>query len=333
VVVDVPHDGLERFATSDTTLSVDDPGSGLPSHGAISPAIRTAVRHIVRAMRPRQWTKNLLVFVAPAAAGVLDQRLDALRALAVFGIFCAVASGTYLVNDAVDADADRRHPVKCRRPVAAGLVSGSLTIQVGVVLIALALVSAWFVDRWELVLVVAMYAAISAAYTIRLKQEPVVELAALASGFVLRAIAGGVATHVPLSNWFLVVTSFGALFVATGKRSAEHVGLGDDRAEHRAVLADYTPSFLRSTLTLTASVTVTAYCLWAFERAGLLSHAGHHFVWIQLTVIPMILGVLYVLWLLDAGRGGSPEDLLLHDRFLQVLGVLWLALFSIGLYG
>jgi decaprenyl-phosphate phosphoribosyltransferase len=328
-----PEDGLEPVAMSDTTVNVGDPGRGLPSHSAVLPSVRSAVRSIVRTMRPRQWTKNLLVFVAPAAAGVLDQRLDALRALAVFGIFCAVASGTYLVNDAVDAEADRRHPVKRHRPVAAGLVSGILTIQVGVVLIALALASAWFVASWELVLVVGIYAGVSVAYTIRLKREPVVELAALASGFVFRAIAGGVATHVPLSNWFLVVTSFGALFVATGKRAAEHVRMGDGRAEHRAVLADYTPSFLRSTLTLTASVTVTAYCLWAFERAGLVSRAGHHFVWIQLTVIPMILGVLYVLWLLDAGQGGTPEDLLLHDRFLQVLGVLWLALFSIGLYG
>jgi len=312
-------------------VGLERPG-GVPGEGAATSSTRSTLGHIVRTMRPRQWTKSLLVFVAPAAAGVLDHRTAALRALAAFGIFCVAASGTYLVNDAVDAEADRRHPEKRHRPVAAGAVSAMLVAQVGAVLLASAVVAAWFVGHWQLVLVVGIYVTVSTAYSVRLKREPVVELAAVASGFVLRAIAGGVATHVPLSNWFLVVTSFGALFLATGKRAAEHLRLGEDRAAHRAVLAAYTPSFLRSTLTLTAAVTVTGYCLWAFERTGIASRAGHHFVWIQLTVAPMILGVLYVLWLLDAGRGGAPEDLILHDRFLQFLGVVWVALFAIGLY-
>jgi len=327
------EDGIGSIPARDTVTDVHQSGSELPPGVPKTTSTRSTLGHIVRTMRPLQWTKSLLVFVAPAAAGVLDHRIQALRALAVFGIFCVAASGTYLVNDVVDAEADRRHPEKRQRPVARGALSPILTVQIGVVLTAAALVSAWFLNGWRLVLVVGLYAAISVAYTIRLKREPVVELAAVASGFVLRAIAGGVATHVPLSNWFLVVTSFGALFVATGKRAAEHLRLGEDRAQHRAVLAMYSPSFLRSTLMLTASVTVTAYCLWAFEPAGLALQAGRHFVWIQLTVVPLVLGVLYVLWLFDSGRGGAPEDLVLHDHFLQVLGVLWLALFSIGLYG
>ena len=129
------------------------------------------------------------------------------------------------------------------------------------------------------------------------------------------------------------MTSFGALFVVTGKRLAEHRALGHDRARHRPVLARYTESFLNSTLILTAAVTVTAYCLWAFERTGLMSRAGHHFIWIQLTVVPVVVGLLLVLRLVDAGDGGAPEELVLHDRSLQVLAVLWAVLFSIGLYG
>ena len=308
-------------------------GDGAGPLGIVPAAPRSAPVNLLRAMRPRQWTKNLLVFVAPAAAGVLDRRVGALHALAAFGIFCAVASGTYLVNDAADAEADRGHPEKRHRPVAAGLLTRGLAVTAGAVLIGLGLASAWVVSGWQLAVVVMAYSAISAAYTLWLKREPVVELAAVASGFVLRAIAGGVATHVPLSNWFLVVSLFGALFVVTGKRVAEHGRLGERRAAHRPVLAAYTPSFLQSTLVLTATVTVTAYCLWAFERTGLLSRAGHRFVWIQLTVVPMVLGVLYILRLLDAGRGGAPEDLILRDRVLQGLAVAWAALFAIGLYG
>jgi len=289
--------------------------------------------NLTRALRPRQWSKNLLVFVAPAAAGVLDRRLDVLHSLGAFAIFCVAASGTYLVNDVLDADSDRHHPDKRHRPVAAGALSGIFAATIGISLMVIAIGAACFLAGWVFAAVIGAYAAISLAYSIWLKRVPVIELAAVASGFVLRAMAGGAATHVPLSNWFLVVTSFGALFVVTGKRAAEYTTLGDRRVEHRAVLADYTPSFLQSTLTLTSSVMVTAYCLWAFDRTGLQSKAGHHFVWIQLTVVPMILGVLYVLRLLDSGRGGAPEDLALHDHFVQVFGVVWLVLFSIGLYG
>jgi decaprenyl-phosphate phosphoribosyltransferase len=264
---------------------------------------------------------------------VLDRPFDAQRALGAFAIFCVVASGTYLVNDAFDAEVDRHHPDKRSRPVAAGLLSATVAMVLGFGLMALATASAWLLTGWVFALVIGVYALVSSAYCVWLKRIPVIELTAVASGFVLRAIAGGVSTHVPLSSWFLVVTSFGALFVVTGKRTAEYAELGDRGPRHRAVLGDYTPSFLQSTLTLTASVTVTAYCLWAFDRAGLQSKAGHHFVWIQLTVVPMVLGILYILRLLDAGQGGAPEDLALHDRFLQGLGVAWLVLFSIGLYG
>ncbi len=291
------------------------------------------LRLLVYAMRPRQWTKNVLVFVAPAAAGVLSEGHKFLAASGAFAIFCAAASGSYLINDRFDAAADRRHPTQRNRPIASGELSGGLALGAGVALSVLAVVAAWLLAGWPLALVVATYCDISAAYTLRLKREPVIELAAVAAGFVLRAIAGGTATKVPLSNWFLVVTCFGALFVVTGKRVAEVKRLGDARGAHRPVLSSYTPSFLASTTTLTASVTVTAYCLWAFERAGLSSRSGHHFVWIQLSVIPVILGVLYVLYLLDSGKGGAPEDLVFHERFLQLFGAAWVIFFAIGLYG
>jgi len=284
-------------------------------------------------MRPRQWIKNLLVFVAPAAAGVLSHRLEFLRSLAAFGIYCAVASGVYLINDSIDAEADRHHPDKKTRPIASGDLKRPLAIAAGAMLLILGLVAAWFVARLPLVLVMGIYVLISIVYAIRLKREPVIELAAVASGFVLRGIAGGVATHIPLSSWFLAVASFGALFVVIGKRASEHRRLGEPRGQHRKVLAVYTASFLRSALILTATATVTAYCLWAYDRGGLQSHAVHHFVWIQLSVMPIILGTLHVLRLVDAGLIEAPENLAFRDHLLQVLCATWVLMFSIGIYG
>ena len=138
--------------------------------------------------------------------------------------------------------------------------------------------------------------------------------------------------RVPLTNWFLVFTSFAALFIVTGKRYAEHSRLGSERGVHREVLDQYTDSFLKSTLTIAATVTLASYCLWAFERTGFIAHAGNKTVWIELTVVPVVLSVLHILRLLDDGHGGEPEQLALRDHMLQGYGVIWLILMSIGLY-
>ena len=288
---------------------------------------------LLRALRPRQWSKNALVFVAPAAAGAFHHRGTILESLGAFGIFCAAASSTYLLNDSMDADSDRLHPVKQNRPIASGDLAIPVAISAGAILGVGSVVAAWALAGWKLALIVGLYAAITAAYSLYFKRVPVVELAFVASGFVLRALAGGIATHVPISTWFLAVTSFGALFVAAGKRSAELKALGDGSEDHRRVLGDYTTSFLQSALTLTAAVTVAAYCLWAFGSEGLARSIHHDTIWIQLSVVPVTLGILHVLRLLDRGEGGAPEDLVFGDRILQILGVMWVALFAAGVYG
>jgi decaprenyl-phosphate phosphoribosyltransferase len=288
---------------------------------------------LFRALRPRQWTKNVLVFVAPAAAGAFHYRGTFLEALGAFGIFCAAASSIYLLNDTIDVDADRLHPVKRHRPIASGALPVPLALSVGLVLGLGAIGAAWALAGWKLALVIALYAVINAAYSAFFKRVPVIELAFVASGFVLRALAGGIATHVPISTWFLAVTSFGALFVVTGKRASELKSLGDGSEDHRQVLGDYTTSFLQSALVLTAAVTVTAYCLWAFGSEGLARSIRHDTIWIQLTVVPVTLGILHVLRLLDRGEGGAPEDLVFRDHVLQALGVSWVALFAAGVYG
>lgn len=291
----------------------------------------TPMRAVLRMARPKQWAKNVLVFAAPGAAGVLTHSGPTLHALGAFGIFCTAASAAYFVNDAVDAEVDRQHPRKRFRPVASGRVGPAVAVTGASALFVAALAGAFLLASWPLVVVVATYSAITVSYSLWLKREPVIELTAVASGFALRAIAGGVATHVPLSSWFLVVTSFSALFLVIGKRTGEHETLGESRGLHRKALEQYSPQFLRSALTLSAAGSVTTYCLWAFDKSGL-AHRGDHLVWIELSVAPVVTGVLYVLRLLDAGRGGAPSELAWEDRTLQVLALVWAVLVGIGVY-
>ncbi len=289
---------------------------------------------LVKVARPHQWLKNLLVFVAPGVAGVLLHGPVLQRTVAEFGIFCVSASGSYFLNDALDAESDRRHPRKRARPVASGVVPVPLAAGLGTALLVAGALLAWPVAGWRLVLVMALYGAVNVAYSLGVKHEPILDLVAVSSGFVLRAVAGGVAAKVPLSNWFLIVASFGSLLIVTGKRSGEKHLLTTTRTDHgdvRQTLTRYSSSFLTTVRTLSAAVTVAAYCLWAFERASQV-HPGHDPVWFQLTIVPFVVALLHVVRLLDAGEGAAPEDLAIHDHRLQLYGLVWVGLFAIGLY-
>ena len=302
-------------------------------HSSRVPASRA--RGLVRIARPRQWLKNLLVFVAPGVAGVLFHRHALLQSAAAFGIFCLAASGAYFLNDSLDAEADRAHPVKRNRPIAAGLVPVGMGLGIGTGLLAISIALGWILAGWHMAVVMGTYGVINTVYSLGLKNEPILDLAAVSSGFVLRAVAGGVAAGVPLSNWFLIVASFGSLLIVTGKRSGEKRLLDDHLTNHadvRQTLGLYSVSFLLTVRTLAAAVSVTAYCLWAFERASQV-HPGHDPVWFQLTIVPFVIALLHVVRLLDSGEGAAPEELAIRDHRLQIYGLVWIGLFAIGIYG
>jgi decaprenyl-phosphate phosphoribosyltransferase len=283
---------------------------------------------VVRALRPRQWIKNVLVFGAPAAGGILTHRQPLLDCLAAFAVFCGAASGTYCINDVLDRHADQLHPTKRYRPIASGLVPVPLALGMGFGLLAAALAASAAIGRPKLALVVAIYVVVTLSYSLWLKHEPIFDIAAVAAGFVLRGIGGGVAANVVLSNWFLIVLLFGSLFMVTGKREAEVNLLGDEGEGHRATLGDYTPSFLRYVRSVSSGVAMTGYCLWAFEKAQ--GAAGA--IWYELSIVPFVLAVLRYGMLIDGGHGGAPEDVVLGDRTLQVLGVGLAVLFALGVY-
>jgi decaprenyl-phosphate phosphoribosyltransferase len=304
-------------------------------HAARPPTAPGALpKGLVRLARPKQWIKNLLVFVAPAAAGVLFHHSVFWHGVGAFGVFCLAASGTYFLNDAIDAPADRAHPTKRLRPVAAGVVPVPLALVVGLTALAASIGLGQLLAGWHLALVMAVYGLINVGYSLGIKNEPILDLAAVSAGFVLRAVAGGVATGVVLTNWFLIVASFGSLLIVTGKRSGEKELLAKERADDgsiRQTLGLYSPTFLRSVRTLSAAVTVSAYCLWAFGRAAEL-HKGTDPIWFQLTVIPFTVALLHIMRLLDSGQGAAPEELAIHDHRLQIYGACWIALFAAGVY-
>jgi decaprenyl-phosphate phosphoribosyltransferase len=280
----------------------------------------SVVRAVVRSARPRHWVKNVLVLAAPALSGRIGEGPVLVASAVAFVCFCLAASGTYLVNDARDVEADRAHPVKRRRPVAAGELSTRTALAMGGVLIAAALLVATACG-WPLVLVVATYAAISLAYCLGLKNEPLIDIVAIASGFILRAVAGGVASGIPLSEWFILATSFGSLFMAAGKRYAEINDRSIVRGSTRASLATYSPTYIRFVWTLSAGVLITTYGLWAFDRRTDLDS-----VLPVLSVFPFVVAVLRYAMHVDGGAAGEPEDIIASDRWLQALGLVWVVL-------
>jgi len=289
---------------------------------------RSPVRAWIAATRPKQWVKNLLVFLPPAAAGSLDDPTQFANASVAFVAFCAVASGTYLLNDVADVDADRRHPVKCRRPIAAGEVALGAARTVGIALLAAGVLVAWL-QQPALAGVVVGYVALTTTYTLWLKHEAVLDLVGVAAGFLLRAAAGAVATEVPISSWFFIVASAGAMFMVTGKRLAELRSGGADAAHTRSTLDRYTPGYLGFVLAVSSSVAVLGYCLWAFEQAAILTEGG---MWLELSSVPFVVGLLRYALSVDAGDGGEPEDLIWQDPVLLAAGVVWAIMFAVGIY-
>jgi decaprenyl-phosphate phosphoribosyltransferase len=279
--------------------------------------------------RPRQWVKNVLLFAAPFGAGVITHRDELVRTILGFVLFCVAASGAYFLNDALDVEADRRHVRKRLRPVAAGAVPVTLAKVIGLALLPVAVAGGFALVNVEFGIAITCYVVVTLAYSLWLKHEPILDLAGVAAGFLIRAIAGGVAADVWISQWFIIVVGFSSLFIVTGKRSAEHLELGDERGDHRTTLSTYSPEFLRFVRGCATAAAFTAYCVWAFEKGAGTSGA----LWFELSIIPYVLAMLRYALLLDQGQGGAPEEIFLRNRVLQALGLAWAVLFAAGIYG
>lgn len=281
---------------------------------------------LVKAVRPRQWVKNVLVVVAPLAAGrEFITNADLTGVAVAFVAFCLVASSVYLINDALDVDADRAHPTKRFRPIAAGVVPVNLAYALAVVLAAAAIALS-FAANWKLAVVIGVYLAIQLGYCFGLKHQAVIDICIVSSGFLLRAVAGGVAANLVLSQWFLLIMAFGSLFMAAGKRYAELQLAERTGAKIRKSLEYYTTTYLRFVWTLAATAVVLCYGLWAFDDA----HPDN--VWYALSMVPFTVAILRYAVDVDGGEAGEPEDIALGDRVLQVLAVAWIGAVVVAVY-
>lgn len=285
----------------------------------------STVRALLRLSRPQQWHKAVMLFAAPAAAGALESPAIVVRAAIAAAGFVLLAVAIYAFNDIRDASDDRRHPRKRLRPVASGALSPATAAVFGVstALLGLAVMSGL---GWQTFSIAGVYLATQVLYVAGLKHIAVVDLIIVALGFVLRAAAGGTATGLPVSNWFLLVSLFGAIFLVTGKRKAEHSTSGN--AVSRPVLAAYPSSWLDQVMAVALLGTALSYGMWAFQNLG-------HDVYRELLAIsfvPFLTGLLRYALLVSTGRGEEPEHEIFRDRVLLVAGLIWAALLGVGLY-
>ncbi|WP_424183768.1 decaprenyl-phosphate phosphoribosyltransferase [Actinokineospora sp. G85] len=311
-----------------TAKPAEEKPEGASAEAGAKQSAAVLLRGLVRTARPRQWVKNVLVLAAPFAGQRIFEGAVLVDAAIAFVAFCLVSSAVYLVNDAIDVEADRAHPTKRNRPIAAGIVPVKVAYAVSLLLF-LASLGVGAIANWQLLIVLGVYAAVQLAYCLGLKHQTVIDLCVVASGFLLRSIAGGVAAGIALSQWFLLVTAFGSLFMVSGKRYAEIILFEQTGAKIRSSLAKYSASYLRFVWATAAAIMITTYSLWAFE---IRSDSANNSIWAVISIVPFVIAVLRYAVDVDGGHAGEPEDIALKDRVLQVLGFSWIATLALSVY-
>ncbi len=302
---------------------VAEPRSGVTSRVAV--ALRW-LKAVVQTGRPRQWPKNLLVFAAPLAGDTFGRSYGFWYAMLATVAFVLASSAVYMVNDVVDAERDRNHPYKKFRPIAAGRLPASHAVVMAVLFVLAALAAGLVIGEPWLSATIAAYLLISFLYSAGLKHVPFIELACVASGFVLRVVGGAAATHVPPSSWFLLVCSLGALMVAIAKRYTELKVLGGDSVRHRPAMRGYSAGALRFAQRLVSAVMIISYVFWAATEPT----AKMRF-WHLISAVALAAALIRFDRLTARATSKPVEDLISRDPVMIGSELAWLALFALGL--
>jgi 4-hydroxybenzoate polyprenyltransferase len=285
------------------------------------------VSPIVASLRPWQWTKNLFVLAPLVFAHRLTEQAILLRGLLAFAAFCAAASALYLVNDVGDRVEDRHHPLKRLRPVASGALGIPLALAIAASLLLVALAVGWRLGS-SFVGFLGAYVVLNLVYSWRLKHVVILDVMAIALGFVLRVLAGAAAVNVPVSSWLLLCTTFLSLFLAFSKRRHELGLLAELAAEQRPVLASYSPAFLDQMINVVTASSVVSYALYAVAPETVAKYGGENLMY----TIPMVLfGIFRYLYLIYQRRDAkNPTEAILVDApflinlLVWVLAVVWI---------
>jgi 4-hydroxybenzoate polyprenyltransferase len=293
------------------------PADLLPLHPASEPSIDAWLR----LLRPKQWVKNTFVLAPLLFSGKALDGGSVLRALAAFVLFCLIASAVYAFNDVVDRNADRSHPTKRRRPVAAGAISPRHALALSAALAATSMIGAWLVSP-ALLALIAGYATLNLLYTYRLKHVVIIDVFCIAAFFVFRLLAGTSAIAVKPSVWLLLCGSLLALYLGFAKRRNELLLLGDDRTSHRTVLSQYSAVFLDQVSIVLLSTTVISYVMYTLNSATAMQVGSEALTYSTAFVL---YGVFRYQYLAHHRSGGDPTETLLTDRPLLVSVLLWFA--------
>lgn len=283
---------------------------------------RSTLRAVVETLRPQQWVKNGFIFAALIFSQSLTRWDRCREVLLAALVFCVVSSATYVLNDILDAPEDRHHPLKKIRPIASGQISRTTAVFVGAILGALGLIAAWRLNSSFFGIVVA-YLAINVLYSTFLKRIALVDVFVVAAGFLLRVVAGGLVIRVPISPWLIVCTTLLALFIALSKRRHELVLLGKRAADHRAILADYSPYFLDQLISIVTASTVVSYALYTLSPDVQSKFPGKR---LEMTIPFVLFGIFRYLHLIHHhDQGGNPTKSLFTDPVLLSVVLLWAA--------
>jgi len=303
--------------------------NGAPSAADDTATVGLNARDWWQLLRPTQWSKNAVLFAALIFSKHLFIPGDVATVVAAFLCFCAVASGAYVMNDLRDCERDRQHPLKSKRPLPAGRIRRGTAVRISLALMTAGLVAAAILGAGFAVLL-SVYLALQVAYTFALKEMVILDVMSIASGFVIRAVAGGVVIDVPISPWLVICTFLLALFLGFSKRRHELVLLEGRATDHRAALREYSPYFLDQMISVVTASTVVAYAIYTAspevqEKLGTDK--------LYLTIPFVLFGIFRYLYLVhQKEEGGNPTQLLLSDRPLQVDIVLWIITASLLLY-
>jgi 4-hydroxybenzoate polyprenyltransferase len=286
--------------------------------------------NLIRALRPRQWTKNVLVFAGLIFGEKLRDPHALLLALGAFAVFCGLSGVVYLINDIRDREADRLHPLKSKRPIASGALAPRTALAAAVV-IALAALAGAFVISTGFGWVAVTYVLLLTLYSVSLKHIVILDVLVVAGGFVLRAAGGALAVNVEFSHWLLMLTLLGALFLALSKRRAELVSLAGDAQGHRRILAEYSPYLLDQMIGVVTASVLLAYAFYTISPETVAKFGTDRLLW---TVPFPLYGIFRYLYLVhQRAGGGNPSETLIEDRPIQVCVVLWGASVILILYG
>lgn len=285
--------------------------------------------NIIKILRPHQWVKNTFVFIPLFFGGSLFDAADWIASAIAFFAFCMAASTIYCLNDIIDVEADRRHEKKCHRPIAAGLVSKTEAYILAAVLAVVALGVPYIYNK-VLAVVIAIYLMMNVAYCLRLKQFAIIDVCVISTGFVLRILAGGVASDIVLSRWIVMMTFLLCLFLAFTKRRDDVLIMNETGEAPRKSTTRYNLTFVNQAITITASVMLVCYVMYTVSPEVIERFQSPN---LYMTSFFVIIGLLrYIQLTVIDRKSGDPTLLVLKDRFIQLVVIGWLATFAIIIY-